>query len=81
MLRHRIISVILLEDLNPTGVVQRTQEHRIRLKMSRDIGDLHVIYTRVQIKRQLLPHYRELLVIDRQCRRRAFLIRVIGGPD
>jgi hypothetical protein len=34
--------------------------------MSRDVGDLNVIYTRTQIERQLLPHNRKLLIVNGQ---------------
>jgi len=81
LLRDRIIAIILLENLHAAGAVKRAQDNGIRLKMRRDVGDLNMVNTRVQIQRQLFPHHRELLVINRQCRSVAFLIRISGGPN
>jgi len=54
LLRDRIISVVLLQDLEMAAGVERTQDHGIGLKVSGDVGDLQVIYSWAQIEWELL---------------------------
>ncbi len=65
LLRDRIIPVILFENLKTAARVQWAQDHGIRLKMRRNVSDLHVVYAQLQIERHFLPHDCKLLVVNR----------------
>ena len=65
-LRHRIRTVILLEHLQGMLSARIAQDNRIRLQMHGDFIDIDLVLARFQIQREILPHYRKILVIDCQ---------------
>ena len=67
-LGHRIVPVVLFQDLQSSPAVQRPQDYRVGLQVPGNIRYLHMIGALLQAQRHGLPHHRELLVVNRQGR-------------
>ena len=77
LLRDGIVTIVLLENLEPTTTVLRTQDYGIGFQVGSDIGDLNMIYACAQIQRELLAHDRKLLVLNRKRGSVGFLVCVL----
>ena len=67
-LRNRIVAIILLEDLQVRLAGRIAQNHRIGLEVGGRFGETDVVYALLQIDRNGVAHYREILIVNRERR-------------
>src|SRR6266496_3704394 len=73
-LRYRIRSIILFEDLKHPFAGGVSQDDGTWLQMGSGVSETNTVDSRLQVQRDRLPYNCEVLIVDCQCRFRAYAL-------
>ena len=69
-LRHRVVAIILFQNLQRSFAGRVAQNHRVRLDMCRRAGVMDVAHASLQVERHGVAHDGEVLVVNGERRLR-----------